>query len=117
MTGYGARQKRWRKLSFEIEVAEIGGGDMGCDKVNGHGRMGSNNDGGDSGVNDVEGVNGVGKDEAVDEVTVTLDPEEHQAYAWVTEKEIEEGKYAIVTAEQKGLMLEAFRSRKTDGIR
>ena len=104
-------------MSFEIEVAEIEGGDVGCDELEEHGRVGSNNDDGGREVNGVEGVNEVEKDGTVDEVTVTLDPEEHQAYAWVTEKEIEEGKYAIVTAEQKGLMLEAFRSRKTDGIR
>ncbi len=47
-------------------------------------------------------------------VTVTLDPEEHQAYAWVTGKEIRDGNYAIMTAEQKDLMLEAFTLRKAD---
>lgn len=47
-------------------------------------------------------------------VTVTLDPEEHQAYAWVSEKEIRDGNYAIMTAEQKDLMLEAFTLRKAD---
>lgn len=103
VTGYGAREKRWRKLSFEIEVAEIGGNDMS------RGRFGA----GYEKVGPKEDVeDGVGGDGGVDEVSVTLDPEEHQAYAWVTEKEIKEGKYAMVTAEQNDLMLEAFRLRK-----
>ena len=57
-----------------------------------------------------DGANGV--DGGMDEVCITLDPEEHQAYAWATEKEVKEGKYAVVTAEQQSLMLEAFVLRK-----
>ena len=91
VTGYGAREKKWRKLSFEIEVAEING----VDAVE-------------------EGVGGV---EDVNEVSVTLDPTEHQAYAWVMEEEIKEDKYAIITAKAKELMLEAFATRKIDAER
>ena len=66
---------------------------------------------GHDGVDTVDGDGGAGKSGGVDEVSVTLDPEEHQAFAWVTEEDIRKGKYAIVTAEQKNLMLEAFTSR------
>ena len=88
MTGYGVRQKRWCKLSFEIGVAEITGGDT------------------------VEA--GVGASQDMKGVSVTLDPAEHQAYAWATEEEIKEGKYAITTANGKNLMLEAFALKQAD---
>ena len=107
MTGYGVREKQWLKLSFEIEVAEIGDRDM---RIEGFGKwsgkLGSGENAGKEGANGVDGV--------MDEVCITLDPEEHQAYAWATEKEIKEGKYAIVTVEQQALMLEAFALRKAD---
>lgn len=107
MTGYGVREKQWLKLSFEIDVAEIGEWELrsGRDDV-GRGKVGPGEDKGKDGANGVDG--------GMDEVGITLDPEEHQAYAWATEEEIKEGKYAIVTAEQQALMLEAFALRKAD---
>lgn len=39
---------------------------------------------------DVDAIDEVGEVETVDGVSVTLDPAEHQTYAWVTEKEIGE---------------------------
>ena len=107
VTGYGVREKQWLKLSFEIDVAEIGECDMRSGRL-------------DGGLENVapgenmsrDGANGV--DGGMDDVCITLDPEEHQAYAWATEKEIKEGKYAVVTAEQQSLMLEAFALRKAD---
>ena len=107
MTGYGVGEKQWLKLSFEIDVAEIGDGDMRSGRFDGGcGKVGPGENTGKDGAN---GVNG-----GMDEVCITLDPEEHQAYAWATEKEIKEGEYAIVTAEQQSLMLEAFALRKAD---
>lgn len=100
-------EKQWLKLSFEIEVAEIGDCDMrsgGFDR--GRGKVWP---GEDVGKDEANGLDG-----GTDEVCITLDPEEHQAYAWATEKEVKEGKYAIVTAEQQSLMLEAFALRKAD---
>lgn len=114
VTGYGARKKRWRKLSFEIEVAEIGRNDVNCGKSGGYEKTGAKDDVGKDEVDRVDKIDGVGEDGGLDGVSVTLDPEEHQAYAWVTEKEIKAATYAFVTAEQTGLMLEAFRLRKAD---
>ena len=45
---------------------------------------------------------------AVDDVEISLDPEEHQDYKWVTEQEVREDLYPITTAEQKEVMLEGF---------
>ncbi len=104
VTGYGARTKSWCKLSFEIEVAEILGCVLNCGKLGGHGMMGPKEDVAEGEADRADGCG----------VTVTLDPEEHQAYAWVSEKEIRDGNYAIMTAEQKDLMLEAFTLRKAD---
>lgn len=54
------------------------------------------------------------------DVEIRLDPEEHQDYRWVTEEEVWEDRYPIITREQKEVMLEGFRLRKagdggTDG--
>ena len=107
MTGYGVREKQWLKLSFEIEVAEIEDCDMMSGRFDGgRGKAGPGENTGKDGANGVDG--------GMDEVCITLDAEEHQAYAWATEKEIKEGKYAVVTAEQQSLMLEAFVLRKVD---
>lgn len=111
VTGYGMRQKKWRKLSFEIEVAEIESDEIRGGQSGGYGQAGAKVD---VGEDDLERVNGSGEDGRGGEVTVTLDPEEHQAYAWVTEKEIKDGKYSFMTTEQKDLMLESFTLRKTD---
>ena len=93
--GAGRGKKKWCKLSFEIEVAEM----EACGRAENVAAMQDAVDGG----GEIEGVN------------VTLDPAEHQAYAWVTEKEIREDKYALIDKEQKELMLEAFTLRKADG--
>lgn len=113
VTGYGVREKRWCKLSFEIEVSEIEGEDVSCGNLGEHEeeevatKRGVGHDG-------VDGVDGVGETGEVNEVSVTLDPAEHQAYSWVTGKELREANYAFVAAEQKRLMQEAFALRKAD---
>ena len=62
----------------------------------------------------VDVADGVGAVEDINGVSVTLDPAEHQAYAWVSEEEIKADKYAITTAKTKDLMLEAFALKKAD---
>ncbi|CAD6567318.1 MAG: hypothetical protein ASARMPREDX12_000209 [Alectoria sarmentosa] len=111
VTGYGAREKRWCKLSFEIEVAEIEGDDMSCGRSGGQERVAAKADVGPKGV---DAVDGVLEAEGVNGASITLDPAEHQAYAWVTEKEIREDKYAIISSEQKHLVREALTLRQVD---
>ncbi|KAL9626793.1 MAG: hypothetical protein Q9204_007039, partial [Flavoplaca sp. TL-2023a] len=84
-----SKEIKWMKLSFEIEVEEIGELKMGVDE---HG------------------------DERC--LPVELDPQEHQDHAWVTEKEVrafyeERVGRQIVSREQAGKMLEAFWLRRT----
>lgn len=85
--------RKWLKLTFEIEVAEVG-----------------------------HSPSAVGNDHGVVEdylrsVPVELDPEEHQDHAWVTEEEVrsflEEGKgRVVVSREQAEKMLRAFEVRR-----
>lgn len=81
------------KLNFEIEVAEIHG--------SGHRGDHQHADG----------------DEGMEPVETTLDPEEHQAYAWASEEDVQKNRYPIVTEDQKVLLLEAFALRKIDSER
>ncbi|KAL8671420.1 MAG: hypothetical protein Q9168_004072 [Polycauliona sp. 1 TL-2023] len=79
---------QWVKHSFEIEVAEVGALEAEHDIAAGYLRS----------------------------LPVDLDPVEHQDHAWVTEQEVrafyEDGVgKAIVSKEQAGKMLEAFRVR------
>ena len=53
-------------------------------------------------------------DGEMDDVEITLDPEEHQDHTWVTEQEIREDRYPIITTKQKEVMLEGFRLRKAE---
>ena len=111
VTGHGVREKRWCKLSFEIAVAEIEGEDVSCGKLEGHEEVAAK---GDVGHIEVDRVDVAGETAGTNEVSVTLDPAEHQAYKWVTEQELREGNYVFIAAEQKDLMLEAFALRKAD---
>lgn len=83
--------RNWLKLSFEIEVAEIGSSTAF------------------SGHQDAEGY--------LESLPVEIDPEEHQGYAWVTEGDVrmfvEDGKgREVVTREQAEKMLRAFEVRR-----
>ena len=57
-------------------------------------------------------IHGRKAEDEEDDVEITLDPEEHQDYRWVTEEEIKEDRYPIITSEQKAVMLEGFGLRK-----
>lgn len=105
------RERKWCKLSFEIEVAEIQGEDVTCGSSKSHEEGAAKGDVGHSGVSGVDEAKEHG---GTNEVSVTLDPAEHQAYTWVTERELREGDYAFIAVEQKDLMLEAFALRKAD---
>ena len=59
-------------------------------------------------------IHGRKGDGTMDDVEITLDPEEHQDHTWVTEQEIREDRYPIITAEQKEVMLEGFGLRKAE---
>ncbi|KAI4166579.1 MAG: hypothetical protein LQ343_007933 [Gyalolechia ehrenbergii] len=81
------KERKWLKLTFEIEVVEIG-----------------------SSITTVDGGN---VERYFESIPVELDPEEHQEYAWATEKEIreflDEGKgREIGWKELAGQMLKAF---------
>lgn len=79
------RKKNVLKLNFEIEVAEIKG----------------RADGEHSGV----------PAKALEDVKITLDPAEHQQYAWATEEDIRSKRYLTTTSEVRDTMLEAFALR------
>ncbi|KAL8932443.1 MAG: hypothetical protein Q9211_006309 [Gyalolechia sp. 1 TL-2023] len=81
------KECKWLKLTFEIEVAEIGSSTIPVDEGN--------------------------VEKYLESIPVELDPEEHQEYAWATEKEIreslDEGKgREIGWKELAALMLQAF---------
>ena len=109
-TGKGERRRNWAKLNFEIEVAGIDGL---MDKA------AETNDDGVTGIgaqSQGEGHKGADRSEAVGKnATITIDPQEHQGYAWATAEEIASGKYMIATPEQRDLMLGAFRARQNGG--
>ena len=77
-----AGSKKWMKLNFQIEV------------ISENGR-----------ANALE--NREGKPNPAD-MTITLDPAEHQAYAWATEDDLQTNKYPITTSEQRALMMETL---------
>ena len=111
VTGYGARLKRWFKLSFEIEVAEVDPSGSYGGAFGKHNHVAAEKGKGSDGV---EVVDGVGAFDNMNGVSVTLDPAEHQAYAWVSEEDIKADVYDITTAKAKDLMLEAFALRRAD---
>ena len=102
-TGWGTRQKKWAKLTFEIEVADI-------IYQNRHGTPATNHDSSTSieACQSHSGEQQSGSDSESREIAVTTDPEEHQSFAWTSLKDLKTDKYAISTSEQRALMLEAF---------
>ena len=105
-TGWGSRKKSWAKLSFEIEVAEVGSRDQQVVPTADY--EDANMDGASKSEADmlVDGSKG-----EVQEVVVTIDPKEHQKYAWATLEDIKTEKYTIATPQQRELMVEAFGAR------
>lgn len=90
------KDKKWMKLTFEIEVVEDVGSIAG-------------------GTNDGKrrlktAFDGVAAEVTVGNVTVRLDPAEHQAFRWVTEADLETwGPGKIVVEEQRQMMLQALK--------
>lgn len=72
------------KLSFEIWVAELAGVDKKATCT------------------------------ILDDVKVTLDPNEHQEFMWATEEDIRTDIFPIVTPEQKAVIMQAFQLRRED---
>ena len=105
-TGWGPRRKTWAKLSFEIEVAET------QTRGRSSASMASQDtvkEGETSQTETKEPLAGSAAE--VQEIEVTIDPSEHQKYAWATLEEIQAGKYAIATREQRELIIETFQAR------
>ncbi|KAL2040497.1 hypothetical protein N7G274_006940 [Stereocaulon virgatum] len=100
--GRKEEERRWMKLSFEVEVLEIHGG-------SGHMYGEKDNVAGDG--------DGDGDGDGEIDVEITLDPEEHSEYVWATEQDIRGDRYSIVTPEQKEIMLEGFKLRTGDSER
>ena len=87
-TGRFDNVKKWLKLAFEVEVVEIPSP-------------------GNQGHRPAES----GAKSSVEDISITLDPEEHQRYAWVTEEDVRRtgpGAYQITTEAQREMMLQAF---------
>ena len=87
-TGRFDNVKKWLKLAFAVEVVEI--------PSHAHQSNGS-----------LESAPAL----KLDEIAITLNPEEHQRYAWVTEEELTRtghGAYPITTEDQRQMMLQAF---------
>ncbi|KAL9639229.1 MAG: hypothetical protein Q9164_001051 [Protoblastenia rupestris] len=94
---FGSGRKRWVKLGFEIDFAEMGV----C--------------GGGGGDDDEEILPGSGVRLISNEgIGISLDPDEHQDYRWATEEEIRAMAGEMVTQEQFEIMMKAFVLRKAD---
>ena len=106
-TGKGASQKNWAKLNFEIEVAEIGG--HSYDDTQHQGGTFNTEPSSHTHQELEDGMMAQG-----DEVAVTIDPEEHQSYAWATEEQIRDGQYTVATHAQRELMIQAFDLRRAE---
>ena len=119
--------KNCLKLSFEIEVTELGAHLLGSDSHQPHnpGVCHEGNDGTTPRISSMEAIN------------IDLDPKEHQAARWVTEEDVKtapcflrsgesgidrnmrdiahmEGDLRLVSEEQRQLILEAFRLHNAD---
>ncbi|MCJ1353212.1 MAG: hypothetical protein MMC33_003197 [Icmadophila ericetorum] len=96
-TGWTDKSQRWLKLSFEIEVAEIEPAHCDFFSVN---------------------HNHINEIPVPTSIEVSLDPNEHQDYRWVSEEEIQnagEGEgLQIMTEDQRAVMLEAFNLHRTN---
>lgn len=87
-TGTFDNVETWLKLAFEVEVVEIP----------------------QQGLASTANVAAL----KLNEIAITLDPEEHQQFAWATEEEVRRtgpGAYQITTEVQREVMLQAFALR------
>ncbi|KAI9783516.1 MAG: hypothetical protein M1839_003686 [Geoglossum umbratile] len=100
--GRNGRSRRWMKLSFEVEVAEIPACLLGREAF----RAGD----------DVPAQNNT---PALEDIPVVLDPKEHQCYEWATGEDVDEsfedeGKYTFISADQRDIILDGFSLHKAD---
>lgn len=100
-TGKGERQKYWAKLNFEIEVAEV---DAHCERsaVTGNGDAVPEPSGQGEGSKVNDGLEG--------DIAVTIDPQEHQGFAWATAEDVTSGRHPMATPAQGDLILESLRA-------
>ena len=49
-------------------------------------------------------------------VAVTIDPQEHQSYAWATVEDIAAGKFLMATPAQGNLILESLRAANENEV-
>jgi len=110
VTGWGSREKKWLKLSFEIEVQEMRGHGSGEKHAPRVGTVVDNGTKGEQQHRASDGADSVGNTG----LSITLDPGEHQDFAWATEEEIKAGKYPIVTPDQCEVMTQGFALKKAE---
>ena len=106
VTGPKSRPKRWLKLHFEIEVAEIG-----IALIQGLSSCNFGRDGQESATEQQENPRNVFSSTSIE---ICLDPMEHQDYRWVSEDDVEAARYneeshKLVSDDQKRVALQAFR--------
>ena len=92
-------------MSFEIEVAQEQADATSAGRLGGQDKMAPTEN---------DAVDEAAENEGMKGMSVTLDPTEHQAYTWALESEIAEDTYALMNAEQKDLMLQAFALRRAE---
>ncbi|KAH0543457.1 hypothetical protein FGG08_002222 [Glutinoglossum americanum] len=97
--GGSGGSRRWLKLDFEIEAAEMPVG------MQAKAFFDTSND--------------TDTSSGLEDIPIILDPEEHQFYGWATETDVDksfedEGKYTFISPDQRHVMLDGFGLHKAD---
>ena len=111
-TGQEPNKKQWLKLSFEVEVEIL--------------EVPSTSHAHSYKHHDSSGLGNTNQfaDQHLESLPITLDPDEHQNFAWATEEDIknsdpnravqDQGPFEIFNEEQRLLMLRAFELHRND---